>query len=136
MNPFYPSVAERARNRCEYCRAPEDAFSFAFEVDHITPQACGGLNVLDNFALACHACNLYKSDFETGRDEQTQTETLLFHPRRDVWTQHFQVTRESAEIVGLTSTGRATILRLQINHPRHVAVRRRWIEWQLFDTKP
>ena len=34
MNPHYPLVAQRAAHHCEYCRAPEAVFNFAFEVEH------------------------------------------------------------------------------------------------------
>ena len=42
MNPLYPAVAERTGFRCEYCRAPERVFNFAFEVEHIYPRKEGG----------------------------------------------------------------------------------------------
>ena len=132
MNLLYPSVAERADNRCEYCRASEQAFNFPFQVDHIIPQARGGSDHLDNLALACPACNLFKSDFQTAWDEDTQANAALFHPRHEEWTQHFRFNSESAEIVGLSPAGRATITRLQMNLPRHVAVRRRWMEWGIY----
>jgi len=67
VNTLYHVVAERAVYRCEYCHAPEIVFNFPFEVEHILPQAHGGSDDLDNLALACHACNLFKSDFETGQ---------------------------------------------------------------------
>lgn len=76
MNPLYPRVAERAGSRCEYCRVPEQVFNFAFEVEHILPRAAEGESGPDNLALACEACNLYKSDAVAGRDEQTNQ----FHP--------------------------------------------------------
>jgi len=132
VNALYPAVAERAVYRCEYCHAPEIVFNFPFEVEHILPQARGGSDELDNLALACHACNLFKSDFETGQDEESQAETALFHPRRDTWEQHFQVDIESAEVHGITPCGRATVLRLQMNRPRQVAARLRWILLGLF----
>ena len=83
MNPLYAAVALRAQRRCEYCRAPEDIFNFHFEIDHIVPVALGGTNDPDNLALACPACNLYKSNALTGFDAATQSDVLLFHPRRD-----------------------------------------------------
>jgi HNH endonuclease len=83
VNPLYPVVAERAVYRCEYCHAPETVFNFPFEVEHILPQAHGGSDDLDNVALACHACNLFKSDFETGQDEASQAEAALFHMNMD-----------------------------------------------------
>jgi HNH endonuclease len=132
VNPQYSAVAERAVYRCEYCRAPEIVFNFPFEVEHILPQSRGGSDELDNLALACHACNLFKSDFETGQDEESQSESALFHPRRDIWDEHFQVDSESAEVVGITPVGRATVARLQVNRPRQLMARRRWILLGLF----
>src|SRR5436309_15110877 len=82
MNPHYRFVALRAGHRCEYCHAPEIVFNFPFEVEHIVPQAHGGPDADHNLALACHSCNLFKSDFETGPDEEAQVEVPLFHPRR------------------------------------------------------
>ena len=67
MNARYPAIAERATYRCEYCHAPESIFNFPFEIEHIYPQARGGSDDLDNLALSCRACNLFKSDFETGQ---------------------------------------------------------------------
>jgi hypothetical protein len=84
MNPRYPVVAERAVYHCEYCHAPESVFNFPFEVEHIIPQSRGGSDDLNNLALACHACNLFKSDFETGRDEENEADIRLFHPRGHV----------------------------------------------------
>ena len=132
MNPLYPVVAERAVYRCEYCHAPEAVFNFPFEVEHILPQAHGGSDDPENLALACHACNLFKSDFEMEQDEASQAEVALFHPRRDAWEQHFGVDAEGAAILGITPVGRATVARLQMNRPRHITARRRWIQLGLF----
>ncbi|WP_293142745.1 HNH endonuclease [Okeania sp. SIO3I5] len=60
MNPKYPFVAKRAKHLCEYCYAPEVIFNLAFEVEHIIPIAKGGLNEVQNLALACRICNLRK----------------------------------------------------------------------------
>src|SRR4249920_3443053 len=67
------------------------------QVEHIFPQARSGSDDLDNLALACHACNLFKSDFETGHDKASQAEVALFHPRRDSWAQHLGVDAEGVE---------------------------------------
>jgi len=132
VNARYPAIAERAAYRCEYCHAPESVFNFPFEVEHIHPQARGGSDDLDNLALSCHACNLFKSDFETSHDEENQAEVVLFHPRRDAWELHFAVDAERAEIVGLTPIGRATIERLRMNRSRQISARLRWIQLGLF----
>lgn len=133
MNPRYSLVAGRAAGRCEYCHAPEAVFNFAFQVEHILPQSRGGGDQDDNLALACSACNLYKGDATTGRDEvDQQTDAPLFHPREQRWDEHFRVDQETAEVVGLTATGRATVSRLQMNTPRQRAARTRWIQLGLF----
>jgi hypothetical protein len=132
VNPRYPTIAERAAYRCEYCHAPESVFNFPFEVEHIQPQTHGGSDDLGNLALACHAYNLFKSDFEIGHDEKKQAEVALFHPRRDAWELHFAVDVERAEIIGRTPIGRATIERLRMNRPRQINARRRWIQLGLF----
>jgi len=132
VNAQYPAIAERAAYRCEYCHAPEIVFNFPFEVEHVLPQARGRMDTLDNLALACHACNLFKSDFETGLDEESQAVVALFHPRQALWAEHFAVHVAQAEIVGRTPVGRATIRRLQMNRPQQVTARQRWIQLGLF----
>jgi HNH endonuclease len=132
VNTLYASVAERAAHRCEYCRAPEILFNFPFEVEHIMPQAHGGTDDLDNLALACHACNLFNSDFETGPDTEGQAEAILFNPRHDVWEHHFRLDAESGAIAGITPNGRATVAHLRLNGARHTVARRRWVELGLF----
>ena len=82
MNPLLPFVALRALNRCEYCRAPGAAFNFSLEVEHILPAASGGASAPDNLALACRACNAFKSARQTGTDPEAGQSVPLFHPRR------------------------------------------------------
>ena len=45
----------------------------------------------------------------------------LFHPRRDIWIQHFEWL--GIDLVGKTATGRATVLVLAVNAPDFRAVR-------------
>jgi len=132
MNPFHPTVSERAGQRCEYCRAPEIIFNSNFEIDHIVPVALGGANNRANLALACPACNLYKSNATSGFDVETDAEASLFHPRNNVWSEHFRVNPETATLEGLTPVGRATVARLQINHPIQLEARLLWIQLGLF----
>jgi hypothetical protein len=132
MSRFYATVAARAEHRCEYCRALERLSNIAFEVEHIEPTAEGGSDPLNNLALACRSCNLFKSDALTGKDPETDAEIALFHPRRDNWTAHFRVDTDSGEIIGLTPTGRATVSRLQMNRPIALNARRLWIQFGVF----
>ena len=132
MNPLYPVVAERAAERCEYCRAPERVFNFAFEVEHILPRSAGGTDALDNLALSCESCNLYKSDATTARDEEEARDALLFHPRRDQWDEHFVFDPETGELRGLTAVGRATVARLRLNSAFQLRARRHWTQMGLY----
>ena len=91
MNRLYLLVAERAGHRCEYCRAPEAIFNFAFEVEHIVPTSRNGPDDESNAAPACRSCNLYKSDRIRGRDPVTGKVVRLFHPRQHRWDHLFRL---------------------------------------------
>ena len=132
MNPNHPLVAQRADYRCEYCRAPEAIFNFAFEVEHIIPATRGGDDDPTNWALSCRACNLHKSDHVEGLDAQTGNIVRLFDPRHDVWGTHFVVDREGGAIEALTDVGRATVACLRLNTPGQIAARRQWMRLGLF----
>ena len=47
-----------------------------------------------------------------------------FHPRRDVWAEHFRYEDETGEVVALTATGRVTIACLRINSAFQIRARR------------
>ena len=133
MNPHYPSVAERAGHRCEYCHAPEVVFNLLFEVDHIIATAQGGIDALSNLALACRACNLWKLDNLIATDPVSGEQTVLFHPRTQQWDEHFEVQEELPFLlVGKSAIGRATIERLRMNSPLQLAARAQWISLGLF----
>lgn len=132
MNRFYTKVAERAKKICEYCRAPEIASNFLFEVEHIIPLSHDGETESDNLALACRSCNIFKSNYLNGADE-TGSETIrLFHPRRDDWHNHFRIAAATFEIEGLTEIGRGTINRLRLNSSLQIQARRQWHRLELF----
>src|SRR5262245_15118176 len=127
MNPHYGEVALRAGHRCEYCRAPEAVFNFPFEVEHIVPTSQKGSDDLANLALACRACNVRKAARLTATDPVTSEEVSLFHPQQDIWEEHFAVDTESGIIEGLTTTGRATVARLEMNSESQLLARRQWM---------
>jgi hypothetical protein len=132
MNPNYPFVADRAGHRCEYCHAPQSAFNFAFEIEHITPTAGGGEDTPDNYALACRACNAFKAARRQGADPETGQTTRLFHPRQDVWSEHFAVDAETLDIRGLTPIGRTTVEVLRMNASWQQSARRQWLRLDSF----
>lgn len=126
MNRLYPATATRAHNRCEYCRAPERFFNFAFEVEHILSEALGGNDDLENLALSCPSCNRFKGMATTDADAETEQNTNLFHPRKDDWFLHFRYDTDAAQIIGVSVTGRATVSRLRLNSSFQIEARRSW----------
>lgn len=83
------AVVERAQGCCEYCRSQQRFAMQAFSVEHIVPRCCGGKTILDNLALACQGCNNHKYTKTEGCDPVTGDIVPLYHPRRQVWSDHF-----------------------------------------------
>jgi hypothetical protein len=111
----------RAKERCEYCRVPQRLFEYAFHLEHVTARQHGGLTVPENLALACDRCNFHKGTNLSAVDPLTGQIVLLFHPRTQVWSEHFAWS--NAEIVGETPQGRATAALLQMNAVRRLQIR-------------
>lgn len=111
------AVKRRAGYRCEYCQI----VGWELQIDHILPRAGrhrGPAEHLDdpaNLAAACAHCNRLKADFTTGRDPITDRDVRLFHPRRDVWAEHFTWSDDYARLLPLSEVGGATIARLRMN---------------------
>ncbi len=121
-------VAARARHRCGYCLSAEAIVGMAMEMDHLVPEALGGLTEEENLWLACSLCNDCKSDRLAAADPVTREVVRLFNPRRQVWNEHFRWSTEGDEIIGLTPMGRATVIALNLNRPVLVHARRAWVE--------
>ena len=117
------AVHTRAEGRCEYCRTPDSFVPGSFAVEHILPRAKGGKTHLQNLALSCPACNRRKTDTVLARDPGRKEVVPIFHPRRQVWSEHFIWAPDQVTLVGLTETGRATITVLALNRERVVAIR-------------
>jgi hypothetical protein len=115
-------VRERAGGRCEYCHIPDRGEpSATFHVEHILAKQHGGSDRPHNRCWSCHRCNFRKGPNLSGRDPRTGRIVRLFNPRRQRWERHFRWV--GVVLVGITSTGRATIAVLDINNPRRVQLR-------------
>ena len=123
-------VRERAGERCEYCRMPQKAHLLTFPIDHIIARQHGGPTTLENLALSCVRCNSYKGPNISGMDPFTEEMTRLFHPRTDIWDEHFQLV--GANIKGLSGVGRTTVSLMQMNHPDYIALRESLIAEDMF----
>lgn len=126
-------VARRAEHRCEYCRLPTRGQVATFPIDHIIPRKSGGTTDLDNLALTCPHCNAHKWTTSEATDPDTGVLVPIFHPRRDVWSDHFEWSADSPGVLsGRTAIGRATVSALGINAADMVALRNLLAELGLF----
>lgn len=116
------TVKERAGTCCEYCRVSQLGRLSKFHVDHVIALKHGGTDDLENLCLACYKCNGYKGSNVAAIDPESGDATKLFHPRQQLWQDHFQV-NEDATITGLTPEGRATVFVLRINDEERVKPR-------------
>jgi len=114
-------VRLRAHEVCEYCRLPQRFSRLLFSVDHVIARQHAGPTTKENLALASGFCNRHKGPNIAGIDLQTKQLTRLFHPRRDVWEEHFRWS--GPLVIGLTDAARTTISVLAINHPVQTAIR-------------
>lgn len=119
------AVRERAKGCCEYCLSPDDCSPAPFTVEHIEPTARGGSDTVENMAWACGGCNGSKATSQQALDPTTGEIASLFHPRNDLWTEHFTWdTNDPLLLQGTSPTGRATIERLHLNRPELLLLRR------------
>lgn len=112
-------MRERAQRHYEYCHANAGWQFVRFTSDHVLPQSAGGSDNADNLALACRNCNERRGNRVEGRDPETETVVSLFNPRRERWVDHSVWDTARLRIIGRTSTGRATVVVLDMHDDRH-----------------
>jgi len=118
---------ETLGERCEYCQTSEFVTGITLEADHVRPRSLHGPTSRENLCRACSSCNTQKNDQVEALDPLTQQVVMLFNPRQQRWSEHFQWRQNGTEIVGLTTCGRATVEALKMNNPRIVRARRLWV---------
>ena len=116
------AVEDRANACCEFCGiAQEKEPFFRFHVDHIVARQHGGTSTSDNLALACHFCNRHNGPNLSSVDPSSGALVRLFHPRSDLWSDHFD--KHGDRIAGRTAIGRATAALLRMNASNRRALR-------------
>jgi hypothetical protein len=134
MNRYISSdLAQRIRNtagnRCGYCLSPQRLVMARLEIEHLVPLAKGGTSEEQNLWLACPLCNGHKSDKIGAIDPESGNLEPLFNPRTQAWSDHFRWSNDGTQIIGLTSTGRATVTALRLDSdPDALEVHRYWVE--------
>ena len=115
-------VAARAGHRCEYCLIHDQDTGFPHQIDHIVSRKHGGTSNADNLALACIICNRHKGTDIASVNPNSGEVVRLFHPRRDMWSDHFRIENEVIE--PLSEVGRVTIYLLKFNAAERLGERR------------
>lgn len=121
-------VRAAAAERCGYCLAQQRYVQAPLEVDHILPLILGGTNGEENLWLACTICNGHKAGKVSGTDPATGAILPLFNPRLERWADHFAWSADGIRVIGLTPTGRATVVALHLDRdPLSLMVREMWV---------
>ena len=106
-------VHQRASGQCEYCLIREEDSAFNLQIEHIISEKHGGATDGANLACSCVFCNRFKGSDIASISPTTGQLVRLFHPRRDRWSDHFQL--DGALIVPITEVGEATARLLRFN---------------------
>ena len=122
-------VRERAKHRCEYCQSPAQITSAPFCLDHIHPHALGGASTQENLALSCPFCNSSKGDRTAAIEVQSGETVTLFHPRTQIWSEHFEWSDDGLMILARTPIGLVTIAALGLNRIELCNLRRALIRF-------
>ncbi len=112
---------QRAGDRCEYCLIHANDVMFSHQPDHIIAVKHGGKTTEANLAWACFLCNRFKGSDIASIDPETDDLAPLFHPRHDLWREHFRL--EEGQIIPLTAVGRVTARLLRFNSLKNVELR-------------
>jgi hypothetical protein len=117
-------IIARAKRRCEYCKCTIDHTPQSFTCEHIIPIVAGGETELYNLALSCGGCNGHKHIKTQSLDPISQTQVQLYHPRQQLWHEHFMWSADGLKVIGITPTGRATVNTLKLNRPGVINLRK------------
>lgn len=95
------------------CRIHQNDSGINHHIEHIVAISHGGQTTAGNLAYSCARCNLHKGANIAAADPATSEPTFLFHPRRQNWHDHFQLSGDIIE--PRTPEGRATVFVLRLN---------------------
>jgi hypothetical protein len=130
MSKFYiPVEIQRAillisQNYCEYCVLPANFSTDFFHYEHILPLILNGKTEFENLARSCGMCNNNKRAKVAHIDPVSQLTVRLYHPRQDIWREHFKWSDNDLYVVGISPIGRATISLLKLNRSNAINLRK------------
>jgi hypothetical protein len=114
-------IANRAKYCCEYCKIGDDVSLYGFQIDHIISIKHGGKTDIENLAYSCFLCNNSKGSDVGTVFQSTMDFVRLFHPRLDIWNEHFVY--EDCVFYAKTLIGEATIKVLNLNDVNRIIER-------------
>ncbi|VAW31369.1 hypothetical protein MNBD_CHLOROFLEXI01-1522 [hydrothermal vent metagenome] len=116
-------IKTRAAHRCEYCQSWASYSAQSFVYEHIIPVVKGGETHLNNLCYACGGCNGHKYTKTESIDPVSKLVVSLYNPRTQNWHEHFGWGDDYLHVIGLTPTGRATVLALKMNRQGVINIR-------------
>ncbi|MCY6492037.1 HNH endonuclease [Leptolyngbya sp. GGD] len=122
-------IIEEAGHRCEYCKTSSRLIGMPLIMEHVFPKSLGGQDDRSNLAASCYRCNEFKGARTDARDPETGQLVPLFNLRMQTWSDHFTWGNGGTHLLGITSTGRATVISLRLNNENIVEARAIWIEF-------
>jgi hypothetical protein len=123
----YTRLKEQAGLRCGYCHTSSKIIGQPLTVEHIIPRSRGGSSNEENLWLSYRRCNEYKGAQVEAIDLETKATVPLFDPRHQSWPKHFAWSDDGTMIIGLTPSGRATVVALKLNNEDIVTARMLWV---------
>lgn len=117
-------VVERANQACEYCLLPSSLSFYSHEVDHVVALKHQGQTNAENLAYACWRCNRFKGSDLGSFDPKTGDFCFLFNPRKQLWSEHFNLAE--GQIIGQSPEGRTTAKLLKMNNRNRIQERLRY----------
>lgn len=120
-------LEETDDHRCAYCFTLQANSGQRMVPDHIIPMSKGGETAFANLCFSCRLCNEFKGSCTAWADPLTGEVVPLYHPRQQKWSDHFAWDGSGAIVIGVTAVGRATVVRLQMNHEVIIPARRKWV---------
>jgi HNH endonuclease len=119
-------IIDRADRRCEYCRICGSDTALGCAIDHTISLKHGGSSDADNLAYACVFCNRYKGSDIGSIIWETQEFVRFYNPRRDQWSEHFQL--QGNRINPISPIGEVTARILGFNDPMRLLERQELID--------
>lgn len=126
------TIADRAKQSCEYCLIAEADTFYGCEVDHIISLKHGGSSNADNLAYACALCNRAKGS-DVGSISASGEFTRFFNPRTDHWSEHFRL--EGSLIQPLTTIGEVTARIFGFNDSTRLHERDEMIQFRIYPSE-